>query len=421
MKIKLLFITLFICLLSQFSYCEDISTNSIISTNSEIQNNDNLNVFETTNAFVSFIEEDYKDFTLRDLIAEEIIELNDTKYDYSSFIMIINIDKTANFIINDGEIIINYETPLNYINQYITPNDFILFSNYSKKSNSIKVKVIKDNNTTGTLSLTDLNNNTIYTKDFNSFNNIVSEEKNDDELLIKKDINISTISNMSISTNSNTNYDVLKIKKIKGAELVETKNFGTDEYGNIIENDPNDWVGEDSGNLNEETEQHNIDNISDNVDKENSGILNVNIDDSFNVKNSNLKIVLVDNTYSLYNLFIYYRNDYKEKLYLPLGKYRINEIVNLNSNVQDLKTNIEEFNITKDNMVELIISQKEKQEEIEVIEEIASKSTISQIEEPKKESLNIVSILFIIAFLVGIGLGIKYFVQKILFQPKEYD
>ena len=356
-----------------------------------------------------------------DLIAEEILELNDVKYDYSNFIMLLNVDKSVNFNI-DGEILINSETPLNYINQYITPNDFVVFSKYSKKNNSINVKVIRDNNTTGTLSINDLNGNTIYTKDFINYNTIVKEESNSNELLLKKNTNISTKSNISISTDSDVDYDIYKIKKIMGTNVVETKNYGTDEYGNIIENDPNDWVGEDSGNLNTEPIQNTIDNISDNVNRENSGIINVSIDESFDVKNSNLKIVLLDNYYTLYNMFIFYKNDYKEKLYLPYGKYRINEIVNLNSEVQDLYTNINEFNITKDNMVELVISQKKAvKEEVKVIENVATKSTISQIAETKKQGPNIFLILVIIALIIGIALNIRFFVKKVFFAPKEYD
>lgn len=394
---------------------EDDAKNNKVASESNIAVIDDIE--ETTDAYVADLNE-YQDMTISDLIAEEIIKLNETKYDYSSFIKLLNIDKNTNFIVNDGEIILNSGSDINYINQYITKKDFIVFSKYSKKNNSINVKVLKDNNTTGTLSIKDINGNNISTNIKN--NNIIDEEYTQNGVIKRKVLEnnniISTNSNINISSKSNIDkeIDIITIKTITGKKGNNNNSFGKDLYGNDIENNVNAWVGEDNGNLNEESLNNFITNVNENIDKENSGIINVSIDNKYlQLNDSNIKIVLMDHSYSLYNMFVYYRNDYNEKMYLPYGKYYVNEVVNLNSKIQDLTTNLTEFRITKNEPVELIITKKidNINETIKNVE-VSTESEIKVEIEVKKPNLFIfiLKVIFIIGLLIGIGFIVKIFI-----------
>lgn len=306
---------------------------------------------------------EYAYMTLSDIIAEEIISLNDTKYDYSVFLAIMNIDKSVNFIINSGDAVLNYKSDLDYVNQFIDENDFVVFSKFNKKNNSINVKVIKGGNASGTLSVENIEE-------------VIENEEN------SYDYNVST------------------------GSIISSK---YDNYGNKIENDVNSWVGEDSGNVEEENIK-NISNIEDaNVDRSSMGILNVNIDDTLELGNSNLKIVLVDDTFMLYNLYIYYRNGFNEIMYLPFGKYKINEVFNLNSEVQDLNSNLMEFTITADAPVELLITRKEIPALVENVE-VATTSTISEIAPKKSIIPTILRYVLGLALIIGLCFGVKKFI-----------
>ena len=111
-------------------------TTKITETTKETipKKNNIANKDETTDAYVQNMEI-YDGMEFSDLIAEEVIYLNNAKYDYSMFIRILNVDKDTSFIINDGETILNAYSSLKDINEYITRYDFVVFSKYNRKSN----------------------------------------------------------------------------------------------------------------------------------------------------------------------------------------------------------------------------------------------------------------------------------------------
>ena len=185
----------------------------------------------------------------------------------------------------------------------------------------------------------------------------------------------------------------------------------TDSYGNVIENDKDSWVGEDTGNI--DSDKIEILNANDNIDTDKNGIINVSISEGLELGKSNLKVVIVNSTYDLINMFIYYRNDYKEKMYLPLGKYKVNQVINLNDSVQDLTTNINEFTISKDSSVNLIISKikSEKIEETKETTEIIEVDENADVNKKANMILLIIKIVFAIFVLAGIIFGVKKFLD----------
>lgn len=147
-------------------------------------------------------------------------------------------------------------------------------------------------------------------------------------------ISTSSISNR-ISTNSNLDDRNATTDKIIKGDI--------DIYGNIINYDPEDWVGEDFIPDKIITSEKIIKNENVNI-----GTLDINVtEELLNIK-SNILISLIDSHYNIHNVYIYYRNNSHEKVELQVGKYKINSISMLANDNVLLSSNIDEFVIDKD-------------------------------------------------------------------------
>ena len=187
------------------------------------------------------------------------------------------------------------------------------------------------------------------------------------------------------------------------------KKGSIDVYGNIIDYDPNEWVGEDV-----EIENESIKSEDFKVD-ETYGTLDIQIPDYLTLDNTNVELSIVDEVYNIHNIYIYYRNNYHEKIKMNKGKYKINNISFLGINGSDYVLSTREFVIENGETTYVTIDHiyNERIEEIVAsISEIKNKEVISQ-----KRSSRVVPMIIIFAI---IGTLIYLYLKKRKERDEEY-
>lgn len=159
---------------------------------------------------------------------------------------------------------------------------------------------------------------------------------------------VSTYSNISTKSEVSTKSIISTISTIKG---------DIDKYGNIIEYDPNSWIGED----NIIDKNVNIQNIfvSNNDD---TGTLDIMIDKDLMNEKSNILVSLIDEGYNIHNVYVYYKNDYHEKVKLAPGLYIVNNIEYLADNQVRVKASESEIYIKKDETINMLIKKDESRQ-----------------------------------------------------------
>ena len=213
--------------------------------------------------------------------------------------------------------------------------------------------------------------------------------------------NLSTISEASASfikqnIASNSNISISSSSQLKKGDY--------DVYGNIIDYDPDDWLGED-------IEQ--IDIIKSSITKKGSeGVLEVTLINSKGLKDTNIQLTLIDEAYNIHNIYIYYINNYNEKININAGKYRVNNVSLMDSvgGINMIIPSLSEFEINENEHVNLYLTFGEQFVINETIE-----STVSEIKdvEPLKKSNNILNIILSILILVVMVLIVLFVIKKI--------
>lgn len=210
-------------------------------------------------------------------------------------------------------------------------------------------------------------------------------------------IDISSTSEVKkvISTNSET-------KRVISTES-EIKKGSIDIYGNVIDYDPNDWVGEDV-----EEEKEIIKSSEFRIGEE-YGTLDISIPDSMPLDNTNIELSIIDQGYNMHNVYIYYKNNYHEKIKMSKGKYTISNMSFLGVDGSAYKLSNREFNIENGETTYITIDYKlgEKREEI-----IATQSEIVKEEIEVKNRNSFIGIIYSIVFIIIIVCMALFIMKK---------
>ena len=230
----------------------------------------------------------------------------------------------------------------------------------------------------------------------------------------------------NITTNSNvilTNSDIAIDNNIKNKLIATKSNLATksniasqsvikgdiDIYGNIIEYDPNDWVGEDhvlDRNIN-------INNIFTKDNEEEFGTLDIFLAEDLTYTKSNVLLSLVDEAYNIHNIYIYYRNDYHEKVDLAPGVYKVNNVLYLADDKINIEASEGSIIITKDETTNITINRTKSEIIYSTISEIKESEEVKENSREKMPLyIYILIILAIIIFMVAVLLVVKRFVVK---------
>lgn len=186
-----------------------------------------------------------------------------------------------------------------------------------------------------------------------------------------------------------------------------------DPYGNIINYDENAWVGED----NQETSYNEIDTIETIPQSSNAGVLSISITEKINIdERTNILVSLVDEYYNMHDIYVYYRNDYKEMVELPEGVYKVSLVKNLGSSTQALIPSASQFKIVKGQTTNIVL---DSQNIKKATSNYITTSTTSYIQTEKKKGSIIFSIVIWIVILAVIYFAFKKIVIKYLKNKEE--
>ncbi len=212
----------------------------------------------------------------------------------------------------------------------------------------------------------------------------------------------------SISTKSIIVKDNISTKSIIKTNNISTKSIikgDYDIYGNIIEYDPNDWIGEDyvlDRSLNIESKFNSIESEY--------GTLDIALANEAVAEKSNIMLSLVDEGYNIHNVYIYYKNSYHEKVDLMPGKYKVNNAILLTNNLE-LEVSEIEFTIEKNQVFNLVINNKESKHIMATKSNVIIKN--EEKEEIKQNKPIYIYILIVIGILV-VGFGLYRVIRTIL-------
>ena len=245
----------------------------------------------------------------------------------------------------------------------------------------------------------------------NVTNSIISTES--ESAIVKQKI-------ATLSTVSAINKGTRNFKSTPSFSFIATKSIATrsliqgdlDIYGNSIEYDPDAWVGED----NIVDDNVNVKNIFSIQNENEIGVLDISLSDELRREKSNILVSLIDEGYNVSNIYIYYRNDYHEKVNLTPGKYTVNNIVYLANNNIELKSDIKDFIIEKDDTINLHIEPNQEQITISTISE-TNKKTVDRV--VKNNKIPIFIYLVIVVGIVILALIVYTFVKRIINKGDE--
>lgn len=235
---------------------------------------------------------------------------------------------------------------------------------------------------------------------------------NNNNLSTKSDLSekVYNVIENAVNTDSIATISETATKSDIATKSVATKSIikgDKDIYGNIVEYDPEDWVGED----------HIIDkdvNINNIYVKDSNemGILDISLSEDLMNEKSNILVSLVDQAYNVHNIYIYYRNDFHEKVELSPGKYKINNIKYLASNEVNITATISEIEIVKDKTTNLVINYSESEIVYSTISEMTDKEIV-KIDTVKQKIPFYIYIIIVLAIIIFV-FAIVIIVKKVL-------
>lgn len=187
----------------------------------------------------------------------------------------------------------------------------------------------------------------------------------------------------------------------------EVKKGSLDIYGNVINYDPNNWVGEDYV-----LEKETIKSEDFKVGKD-YGTLDVSIPDYLTLDNTNVELSIVDDGYNMHNIYIYYRNNYHEKIDMSQGRYRINNISFLGVDGSDYVLSAREFKIENGETTYITIDHIFNEAKEETV--ATSSEVVQSAEIPQRRGGSRFIFMMIFFAIVGVAM---YFIMK---KRKEKD
>lgn len=194
-----------------------------------------------------------------------------------------------------------------------------------------------------------------------------------------------------------------QIKKQKISTVSEIKKNSIDFYGNIINYDPTDWVGEDF-----KIEKETIKSEEFKIGSE-YGTFDVSIPDYLKLGETNVELSIIDAAYNMHNIYIYYRNNYHEKIKMSPGKYRINNISFLGIDGSNYELSTKKFVIKKDETtyvtIDHIYNEDKKDETISTNSEVIVNEGMYQRRSGSR-------LIFMLIFFVIVGIAMYFILKK---------
>ena len=183
-----------------------------------------------------------------------------------------------------------------------------------------------------------------------------------------------------------------------------------DEYGNEIEYDVNNWVGEDNSanSINSTTKGTNA------LMTSTYGTLHIKLDDSIMSSiNDSILVSIINDKYETKDLYLYSTNNYEDDFKLQVGKYNIILVMNMGTDTE-INTTLKSFNITENETSDLVLDK--KVEQIETTETFTTAiETYDNINTDSYTSLKsflLIVIIFAIISIITLFIIIKVFKNR---------